>query len=49
VSSTTVLSSTLGDADVASCVEARYRRMRFPEVPGGGIAIVEQTITFSAE
>ncbi|MCB9678895.1 MAG: TonB family protein [Alphaproteobacteria bacterium] len=47
VSSASVKSSTLGNAEVDQCVTDRIRRLQFAEPRGGGIAIVSYPFLFS--
>lgn len=49
VRTTDIAGSTTGNADLDTCVAATSLRWLFPEVPGGGIAIVTYRFTFSPE
>lgn len=47
VSSSSVKKSSMGDAEVESCILGRFRRMTFPAPRGGGMAIVSYPFLFS--
>jgi hypothetical protein len=46
VSSAGTKSTTLGNASVESCINARFQRMTFPAPKGGGLAIVSYPFLF---
>lgn len=47
VSSSTVANSSMGSPAVESCVTGRFLRMQFPELRGGGIAVVKYPFVFA--
>ncbi len=47
VSSATVAQSSMGSPAVESCVTGRFMRMQFPELRGGGIAVVKYPFVFA--
>ncbi len=48
VDSTTIKSTTLGDAEVEACLARAVRPLKFPKPKGGGIVIVSWPIKFSS-
>jgi outer membrane biosynthesis protein TonB len=49
VSSASTKASTLKNPIVEQCVNARFRRMRFPKPKGGGIVIVSYPFVFNSQ
>ncbi|MSQ02537.1 MAG: energy transducer TonB [Myxococcales bacterium] len=47
VSSATVAQSSMGSPAVEGCVTGRFMRMQFPEMQGGGIAVVKYPFVFA--
>ncbi len=47
VSSATVANTSMGSPAVESCVTGRFMRMQFPELRGGGIAVVKYPFVFA--
>jgi hypothetical protein len=48
VSKASIKSSTMGSADVESCITDKFKTFQFPEPKGGGIVIVSYPFIFSS-